>query len=42
MRQSDSPLPQETIVAAREALQMALDALSSKVDKGRKGRPRSP
>ena len=42
MRQSDSPLPQETIVAAREALQMALDALSSKVDQGRKGRPRSP
>jgi hypothetical protein len=41
MRQSDSPLPRETIVAAREALQTALDALSSKIDRGRKGRPRS-
>ncbi len=42
MRQSDSPLSRETIVAAREALQTALDALSSKIDRGRKGRPRSP
>ena len=42
MRQSDSPLPRETIVAAREALEMALSALSSKMNQGRRGRPKSP
>ena len=42
MRQGDSPLPQETILAAREALQMALNVLSARVNQGRKDRPGSP
>ena len=40
MRQGDSPLPQETIVAAREALQTALDALSTKLSQGQRGQPK--
>jgi hypothetical protein len=41
MRQGDAPLPQETVVAARQALQTALAALSQKPNRGRRDRPKS-